>query len=197
MALRKTIRPALPKPVPFELEEWYSSESAKRAFSRISARIYNDGASTTLLGTADEPLLVLADADEHPVQDGDVVLTVDEAKADWAAMTTAAAIYGTRFRIKGKNVMRAVLFKHPDSQHPAEKYKRSQSVDVNSLALRIEALAGEIRGLGQNLKRTLSRPNSEDFSDIADRLGRSADVIDRRFREMWRLSNPHGLRLVS
>ena len=182
MAIRKSITK------PFELQSWYASEGAKRSFGGICQAVNEQGATVALLGTEDKPMLVLADADDHPDTADEIVMTIDEVKADWAAVTTAAAVYGTRFRIKGKKVTRAVLFRHPDARHPAERYLRSRSTDANALAQRLEALAKEVRVLGQQLKRLIGNPAGE-IAPIAEQLARSADVIDRRFKEAWRLSN--------
>lgn len=188
VAVRKSISPAV-KPKLFKLQDWYASEGAKRSFGRICQAVNEEGASVTLLGSEDSPLLVLADAEDHPASPDEIILTIDEAKADWAAVTTAAAIYGTKFRIKGKKVMRATLRRHPEARHPAERYLRSQSEDANALAQRIEELAKEIRRLGQQMKRNLFDQRNGVIERAAERLASSADIIDRRFREIWRLSN--------
>lgn len=172
----------------FSLSSWYPSDPAKRNFGRVCQAVNEEGATITLLGSAERPWLVLADIDEHPEQPGDIELTIDEAKADWSAVTTAAAIYGTRFRIKGKRRMRAVLFKHPEARHPAEQYLRSSSVDADRLADRIEILAKEVRRLGRKLAR-LTVPSADELGEATERLTRSADVIDRRFRELWRFAD--------
>ncbi len=143
-------------PEEFKLRIWDSSETAKRTFGRLCQAVNENGGSVRLLGTAEEPLLVLADIDDHPEEPGDVTLGIDEAKSDWPAVTTAAAVFGTRFRIRGKARMRAVLFKSPDAQHPAERYRRSDSPDANRLAQQMEMLAKEVRKLGQKLARVIA-----------------------------------------
>lgn len=172
---------------PFALAPWYASDDAKRSFGRIAQEVNDTGKSTTLLGNKENPLLVLEDADDHPPTPEEIIITIDEARADWSAITTAAALSDARFRIKGKRVERAVLSRHPDATHPARKYLRSQSIDANALALRLEQLAKEVRALGQQLKRL------GDLDFLTDRLDRSANVIDRRFKEIWRLANPEHL----
>lgn len=177
---------------PLVLEGWYASETAKRSFGGICQAVNEKGEAVTLLGSEDHPLLILKDADDDPATPDEIVLTIDEAKADWAAVTTAAAIYDTKFRIKGRQVMRATLRRHPEARHPAERYLRSQSGDANELAQRVEELAKEIRRLGQNLRRVLSEYQAGTFEHTVDRLVSSADIIDRRFKEIWRLSNGYG-----
>lgn len=172
----------------FKLQPWYSSEAAKRVLGRICQTVNEQGQAVTLLGSAEQPLLVLADIDEHPEQPGDIELTIDEIRADWPAVTLAAAIYGTRFRVIGKKHPRAVLFRHPEARHPAERYLRSTSVDVDRLADRIEVLAKEVRKLGRGLTRS-AMSSADELAKVAERLERSANVIDRRFREIWRFEN--------
>lgn len=181
----------MPSGSEFTLASWYSSDLVKRNFGRVCQAVNEEGATITLLGSAERPWLILADIDEHPEQPGDIELTIDEAKADWSAITTAAAIYGTRFRIKGKKRMRAVLFKHPKTCHPAEQYLRSSSVDVDRLADRIEVLAKEVRRLGRKFA-CLAIPSAAELGEVAERLTGSADVIDRRFRELWRFGDAQG-----
>lgn len=175
---------------PFTLESWYASEGAKRSFGRICQAVNEQGGAIALLGTEEKPMLVLADADDHPEIADEIAMTIEEVRADWPAVTSAALL-GTQFRIRGKKVMRAVLFRHPEARHPAERYLRSRCSDANALAQRLETLAKEVRMLGQQLKRFMENPAAE-FAPIADRLARSAEVIDRRFKEAWRLSNGYG-----
>jgi hypothetical protein len=171
----------------FELEGWYASEAGKRRFGSICQAVNEQGAKVYLLGSKEAPLLILADADKHRPQPDEIKITIDEAKADWPAVTTAAAIYGTRFRIKGRKHVRAVLYRHPSNRHPAEKYLRSSSADANHLAHQIEALAKEVRKLGMKLARLVT--GQGDFDEVARRLNRAADIIDRRFREIWRIAD--------
>jgi hypothetical protein len=170
----------------FKLERWYPSEAAKRRFGSICQAVNEQSTTVRLLGTEEAPLLLLTDADKHPPQPGEIEITIDEAKADWSAVTTAAAIYGTRFRIKGRKRVRAVLYRHRVNRHPAEKYLRSSSADANQLAQQIEALAKEVRKLGVRLARPVM---DDDLAGMVQRLGRAADFIERRFREIWRLAD--------
>jgi hypothetical protein len=192
---RKRVRPIVleeAKPLaqvwrspPFKLEDWYPSEPAKRSFGRICQAVNEQGTTIRLLGTRDKPLLVLGNADSYSPDPNEVELTIDEAKADWSAVTTAAAIYGTRFRISSQKVIRAVLFRHPGASHPAERYLRSRSADIDQLARQMEALAREVRKLAQKFTRLVPL----DFEEIVERLRASAVLIDRRFREPWRIYN--------
>jgi hypothetical protein len=172
----------------FELDDWYASEAAKRRFGSICQAVNEQGTTVTLLGTEDEPLLVLANADEHPQRPDEIEITIDEAKADWPAVTTAAAL-GTRFRIRGKKVIRAVLFRAPKARHPAEKYLRASSVDVNRLAQQLEELAREVRKLGRKAARSMIVHSDGDLSVLVANLRQSANLIDRRFRDLWRASD--------
>jgi len=131
------------------LQSWFASESAKRSFGSICRRVNQDQTKVYLLGAPDRPLLVLADANALQSDPGEITISIDDAKSEWSAVTTAAAVYGTRFRIRGRTVMRAVLFRHPTNRHPAERYLRSQSIDAERIAAELERLANEIRSLGR------------------------------------------------
>ena len=136
-----------------KLASWYPSEQAKRNLGSICKAAFEQRKTVHLLGTADEPLLVL----EHlPIAPGDEEISIDEARADWSNVTLAAAIYGTRFRIQRRrstprreSLVLAILHRHPKSRHPAERYLRSPSADAERVAREIEVLAREVRKLGQ------------------------------------------------
>jgi hypothetical protein len=87
-----------------------------------------------------------------------------------AAVTTAAAIYGTRFRIMGKEHVRSI--RDRSVRHPAEKYLRSWSVDANHLAHQMETLAKEVPRLGLKLARLVTGQN--DLDEVIYGLARSA-----------------------
>jgi hypothetical protein len=128
-----------------KLASWYPSEQAKRNLGSICKAAFEQRKTVHLLGTADEPLLVL----EHlPIAPGDEEISIDEARADWSNVTLAAAIYGTRFRIQRRRSTPR-RESHPKSRHPAERYLRSPSADAERVAREIEVLAREVRKLGQ------------------------------------------------
>jgi hypothetical protein len=131
------------------LQSWYASEGAKRSFGSLCRQVDESGDSVSLLGTPDRPLLILGDADSIEPAPDEILVSIDEAKAEWSAVTTAATIYGTRFRVRGRTTMRAVLYRHPTNRHPAERYLRSQSVDAERIASDLERLASEVRTLGR------------------------------------------------
>ncbi len=158
-----------------------------RRFGTICQMVNEQGATVRLLGSENSPLLILADADGHPRRDDEIGITIEEAKADWSAVTTAAAIYGTWFRIRGKKRDRAVLYRHHSNRHPAEKYLRVSSKNINNLAKQIEELAKEVRKLGMKF-------SLYDLGDVSRRLDRAADIIERRFRDLWRISDGLPLR---
>jgi hypothetical protein len=176
------------KQTKFELDDWYPSEAAKRSFGTICTAVNEEGTSVHLLGTERAPALVLADARKYARRSEDVEITIDEAKADWSAVITAAML-GTRFRIMGKKVERAVLFRGARVRHAAEKYLRSPSKDANRLAQQLEDLAKEVRKMAYAVTRSLNRNLDDEFVPVAESMKKSADLIDRRFREMWRISN--------
>lgn len=143
--MARTIRPPVQE---LPLQRWYASEGAKRSFGSICQRVNESGGSVDLLGTPERPLLVLGDADSIEPAPDEVLISIDEAKAEWPAVTTAASIFGTRFRVRGRKTMRAVLYRHPINRHPAERYKRSQSIDAERIAAELERLSREVRSLG-------------------------------------------------
>lgn len=195
----KFSRAASGMPEPFKVEPWYSSEDAKRRLGPICKALNEQGGQTHLLGTSGRSLLVLADADDHmPPAPNEVPVVLEEAKADWSAIIDAALLYGTVFRMhNSKQTPRAVLFRHPSHRHPAVRYQRSTSADVEKVAKQIEALAKEVRKFGAVFKRAVTpwpkaealAGTAECLTGIVDRLSQSADLIDRRFREAWRLSD--------
>lgn len=153
----------------FELAEWYPSEAAKRRFGSICQAINEQGAEVGLLGAEDRPLLLLEDADAVLMGPSDVTISIDEAKANWSAITAAALFFGTQFRIVGKKRERAVLRRHPQNRHDALKYRRSQRRELTGVIQRLEQVLDELRGL-------------------CERLDQSAEVISKRFRDVWRTS---------
>ena len=165
------IRQRLTKPE-FSLDEWYSSDGAKRRLGSICKALNEEGETAYLLGSEDSPLLVLRDADDVEKIEGEIDVTIDEAKADWSALTAAALFYGSQFRIHGKRIERAVLYKHPNNEHSALKYRRSKTPDLAKIEKKLGNILYDIRKL----------------SKIADRFDASIDIIDRRFREIWRRS---------
>jgi hypothetical protein len=174
--------------IPFKLTNWYASETAKRSFGSICQAVNEKGATVHLLGSEDSPLLVLDDADNHEPRPDEIEISIDEAKADWSAVTTAAAL-GTRFRINGKKVVRAVLFRAHGARHPAEKYLRSSSADVNLLAQKLEDLANEVRKLVRMARRSQNDRRGDESMLITASLQHSAELIDRRLRKLWRVSD--------
>ena len=146
----------------FKLDSWYPSEPAKRNLGSLCKAIFHQKKSVNLLGTPTAPLLVL---DKSRVEPDDEEISIDEARADWSNVTLAAAIYGTRFRIQSRRstpnrvgLVLAVLHRHPETRHPAERYLRSASPDVERLAQKIEALARDVRTLGQGAQRAAGNP---------------------------------------
>lgn len=119
-----------PKPA-YVLKGWYASEEAKRAFGSICQAVNEEGREIELLGTEDRPLLCLLDTDLVPQGKNEVEISIDEAKADWPAVTGAALCFGTVFRIRGKRVVRAVLRRHRTNRHGALKYRRPQIEDLS------------------------------------------------------------------
>lgn len=151
----------------FELEDWYPSDEAKRSLGSICQHVNEQGREIGLLGSEERPTLILVDARKVPVADNEVDIAIDEAKADWSAVTAAALFYGTVFRIRGKKIVRAVLRRHPVNRHSAIKYRRVQPED---LTLSVQHFLDDMR-------------------DIAKHFDETTDVIRRQFTADWRSKN--------
>ena len=100
---------------------WYASEEAKRNLGSICREVFAMDTAVGLLGTPAEPLLVLERG--LPAGPDDVEVSIDEARADWSNVTLAAAIYGTRFRIRDRrrpiwpeNTLRVLCHFAPSSE---------------------------------------------------------------------------------
>lgn len=158
----------------FELAAWYSSDRAKRNFGSICRAVNADGAETTLLGSEERPLILLLDADDVEASDDEIEITIDEAKADWSAVTDAVMLFNSVFRISSSTRPRAVMRRHARNRHPALKYKRASDRDLRRLT---ERLAGIL----------------DDFRQLGGRLEQSADLIERNFRTVWRASQGYPL----
>ena len=153
----------------FELEEWYASDTAKRRFGSICQAINEQGAEIGILGSQVKPLLLLKDADAVDAAQGEVSISIDDAKANWSAVTAAALFFDTQFRIIGKKRERAVLMRHPRNRHDAFKYRRAKGRELTGVVQKLEQILDELR-------------------NTCERLDGSAEVISRRFREAWRTS---------
>lgn len=149
------------------LKEWYSSEEAKRNLGTICQAVNEQGSSVELLGTEDRPYICLVDAKEILPADNEVLVTIEEAKADWPAVTAAALFYGTAFRIRGKRVERAVLYRHPTNRHGAVKYRRPQVEDISQS---VSAFLEEVRRVSEHFDSTTT-------------------LIERHFKEVGRNKN--------
>lgn len=168
----------------FNLDEWYSSDQAKRNFGRICQAVNQTDSKVGLLGTANLPLLYLKNLHQADVADVNNIVTIEEAKADWAAITSAAMLNNARFQINGKKVPRAFLYRNEKEDHPALKYRRPQSLEISSITSSLEEVLRELKKLG----RTRTRERQQ-LRTLADRFDLAADMIERRFREVWRASN--------
>jgi hypothetical protein len=168
----KTSPPSSPRPAKeetaFLLDDWYASDDAKRKFGSICQQVNEQGREIELLGSEERPLLTLVDAESVEQGENEIEISIDEAKADWSAVTAAALFYGTVFRIRGKNIIRAVLRRHKVNRHSAiHRYRRPQPED---LLQTVEHLIEELRGVCKHFDST-------------------TNIIDRRFKEVWREKN--------
>ena len=153
----------------FELADWYPSDAAKRRFGSICQAVNEQGVEVGLLGSEEKPLLLLKDADSVDAVSSDVTISIDDAKANWPAITAAALFFDTQFRIVGKKRERAILVRHPRNRHDALKYRRAKGRELTGVTQKLEQILDELR-------------------NICERLDGSAELISRRFREAWRTS---------
>ena len=167
------------------LQAWYSSDEAKRSLGFICQAVNELGETVNLLGSPEEPQLQMIDIDLY---DGeyDEISTVDEVRANWTAVTLAAAIMGTRFRIDGRKRPRAALISNPSFPHPALRFKRPQSPETRALAERLEEVLNEIRRLDNRIGMPWTSSEASDLAALADRMETSADVMMRNYRRDWR-----------
>jgi len=194
------------------LAAWYSSEEAKRQLGYLCRTLseVRDG-RVELLGTEKRPLLVMANQASVPVEPGEVEFGLEEARAKWATITFAVMAYGTRFIIKDTNDTPLVaIFRHDENRHPAVNYQRSASPDAERIASALEALGREVRKLPSQLALNFIKilpkfvgplklppettgalellPETvRQLSNHTENIGKSADLIARRFRDYWRL----------
>ena len=167
------------------LQSWYSSEDAKRSLGFICRSINEQGETIGVLGSLEEPQLHMIDVDLY-VGEYDEVIALDEVRANWPAVTLAAAIMGTRFRIDGRKQPRVALIANLAVPHPSLRFRRPQSPGAKVLAERLEEVLKEIRRLDNRIGTPWTPSVLADLVALSDRMNRSADIIERRFREAWR-----------
>ena len=156
------------------LARWYSGDDARAKLGPLSRAINEQGETVGVLGTREEPLILIEDYDMAGARSRDVVLSIEAARSAWTEITLAAIFYNTRFRILVRTTPRAVLSRHPKNRHPASKYRGSSSISVRKkLDSRLEQMMEVMDRFDEKLER------------FEEKLG----VIDRHFREVWRHSN--------
>ena len=143
----------------FDLQDWYSSEGAKRKFGPICQAVNEESREIELGGSVDRPLLSLVDTSLVPTEKDEVEISIIEATANWSSVTAAALFYGTVFRIRGKRVVRAILRRHRVNRHGAHKYRRRQIEDMS-----------------QTLSTFI-----KDFERVSKRLDETNDLIRKHF----------------
>jgi hypothetical protein len=155
----KRLRRALPiqtkRREEFFRKGWFASDEAKRNFGGLCQMVNERRRAVGLLGREAEPLLTLIDARSVEPAEHEIEISIERAKADWPAVTGAALLYGSTFRIRGQKVMRAVLRRHEVNRHPATKYCRPPD-DMQTVEL------------------------VEELRDLARRFDSVAAVLDRR-----------------
>jgi hypothetical protein len=123
---------------------WFASDEAKRNFGGLCQMVNVRRREVGLLGSEAKPLLTLVDARSVESTEQEIEISIEKAKADWPAVTGAALLYGSTFRIRGKALMRAVLRRHEVNRHPAMKYYKPPSDDMPTVEL-----VQELRGLAR------------------------------------------------
>ncbi|RWA81305.1 hypothetical protein [Mesorhizobium sp.] len=167
----------------FELQAWYSSDQAKRSFGAICQSVNREGEKIGLLGSRDRPYLFLQDIDDADLADDDIEITIEEARADWPAVTYAAMLLGSRFQIHGKKRPRALLFRNENEPHAGLKYRKPQTPHMAVIATKLEEILKEIQKLGR-----VRLGEKREMSSLVTRFETAAELIERRFRDVWRTS---------
>jgi hypothetical protein len=85
-------------------EKWYAGGVARRNFGGICQLVCVKSEEIGLLGSREQPLLILEDAKFVARSKDEIEISVAEAKANWSAITAAALFYGASFRIMGNKI---------------------------------------------------------------------------------------------
>ncbi len=142
--LRRSPPPQAERREEFLRKGWFASDEAKRNFGGLCQMVNERRREVGLLGREAEPLLTLVDARSVEPAEHEIEISIEKAKADWPAVTGAALLYGSTFRIRGQKVLRAVLRRHEVNRHPATKYYRPPAEDMRTVEL-----VQELRGLAR------------------------------------------------
>jgi hypothetical protein len=144
---------------------WYPSDEAKRSFGSLCQQAYDEG-EVELLGREDAPLLILVDARSVERAASEIDISIDEAKANWPAVTGAAMLYGSVFRIHGNRIARAILRRHGRNRHPATKYYRRPATDdlaqsIDELRDDLHEVIRRVEALAAALDRRVAKPRGD------------------------------------
>jgi hypothetical protein len=142
--LRRSPPPQAERREEFLRKGWFASDEAKRNFGSLCQMVNERQREVGLLGREAEPLLTLVDARSVEPAEHEIEISIEQAKADWPAVTGAALLYGSTFRIRGQKVMRAVLRRHEVNRHSATKYYRPPAEDMQTVEL-VQELGGLAR----------------------------------------------------
>ena len=112
------------------VKNWYSSEHVRRHLGGLSKEVSQSGRCIYLLGTEDQPLVVLQQGGITTYKK-EIIIFRDTAIGDWSSIISAILFYGTIFRIKTKNT-EIVLRRHHVNKHPALCYRRPSEEDLES-----------------------------------------------------------------
>jgi hypothetical protein len=107
------------KKVALELGDWLASEDVKRRLGAICTAVNEGGGKIFFHGSPDRPTIVLEDSDGVASSPDESELSIDDARANWSTIVAAVLFYGARFRIRGKRVKRAIIYRHPTNRHAA------------------------------------------------------------------------------
>jgi hypothetical protein len=163
--LRRSRPPQAKRREEFLRRYWFASDEAKRNFGSLCLMVNERGREVGLLGREAEPLLTLVDARSVEPAEHEIEISIEKAKADWPAVTGAALLYGSTFRIRGQKVVRAVLRRHEVNRHPATNYYKPPEEDMQTVEL------------------------VEELRSLARRFDSIAAVLDRRTKT--RRGRPH------
>jgi len=153
------------------LLDWYPSERVKRDLGTICRQVSQEHQEIMFLGSSKAPLLTLIDEKSVEEMPDEISISVDKAKADWSAVTSAALFFGHVFVIFVSKTPLAVLRRHNENRHGAIlRYSREDKMgrrgdhdlsEVGALKARCERLLAKNKELVEENRRLRKRTRSD------------------------------------
>lgn len=153
---------------PIQIDTWFSGEIAKRNFGALCKRVNSKKIEISLLGSEEQPLLILSNTKDVNQLHDETEISLDEAKANWSAVTAAALFFGTVFLVTLNKQKCAYLRRHNTNRHLA--IVRYQRHSEDKLLKTAEIIL-------------------DDMNSVCAKLDKSVTLMDSHFRKLWRESN--------